>query len=414
MAVSQSGETGTDQEAPAAGTGSVRPLDFSQPTKFTTDMRRHLTSALATFADGLSQELSAQLKCEVEITLGEVTQDIWAAARSRLAADALSVGVQSGAPERALLLSIELPWVLQALECLLGGKAALAPAERNLTEIDWALARSLLDTVVGGLSRTWVELEGPALSRGELDLEGDAGVSAPATEPTLSVRLESTIDGVSSTLSLLMPWAAVEPIAETVRGHHHHHHPVATTVASEGLRSGLSVAQVLLRAEVGSAQMPIERMLKIVPGTVVELSEPAADGVVLFAEEVSVGRGKPGRSGIHKAIKLEASDEPPARADTYAKLGRAELERARAHVESFAGEDSPPILRNIFVRVWAELGRTHMSLGGALELSPGAVVELDQLAEEPVELFANGVCFANGALVVTGEGCWGIQVQALV
>ncbi len=160
--------------------------------------------------------------------------------------------------------------------------------------------------------------------------------------------------------------------------------------------------------------MPIERMLKIVPGGLVELQETAADGVMVYAEEVSVGRGRPGRSGTRKAIKLEASDDPPKRADTYAKLGRAELQRARAHAETADQEDAQGILRNIFVRVWAELGRTHMSLGGALELAAGAVVELDQSAEEPVELFANGVCFASGSLVVTGEGCWGVKVEALV
>jgi flagellar motor switch protein FliM len=326
----------------------------------------------------------------------------------------MAVAVQEGSPDRALLLSVELPWVLQALECLLGGKADQAPAERHLTDIDWVLAKGLLDTVVGGLSKAWVELEGPELTRGELDLEGDAGVSAVASEPTLAVTLQSTIDGISSSLALLLPWTAVEPIADSARGHGHHHALPAAAGSADGLRSGLAVAQVLLRAEVGTVQMPIERMLKIVPGALVELDETAGDGVILYAEEVSVGRGKPGRSGTHKAIKLEASDEPPTRADTYAKLGRAELERARAHAEAIAGEDAQGILRNIFVRVWAELGRTHMSLGGALELTPGAVVELDQGAEEPVELFANGVCFASGVLVVTGEGSWGVNVEALV
>ena len=411
MAVSQSGETGTEEGTPLATGQDVQPLDFSQPTKFTTDMRRRLAGALGSFADSLSQELSAQMKCEVEIALGDVSQDTWAAARSRLATDAIAVGVQSGAPERALLLSVELALVLQALECLLGGRAAQAPAERHLTDVDWSLAKGLFDTVVAGLSRAWTELEGPELRRGELDLEGDAGITAPSGEPTLSVGLRSTIDGVSSSLTLLMPWTAVQPIAEATRAGHHH---MPTSGSSEGLRNGLAVAQVLLRAEVGTVQMPIERMLKIVPGAVVELSETAADGVVLYAEEVSVGRGRPGRSGTRKAIKLEVSDEGPQRAETYAKLGRAELERARAHAEAIAGEDAPGILRNIFVRVWAELGRTHMSLGGALELTAGAVVELDQAAEEPVELFANGVCFASGALVVTGEGAWGVQVGALV
>ena len=184
--------------------------------------------------------------------------------------------------------------------------------------------------------------------------------------------------------------------------------------AAAALREGLAVAQVLLRAEVGSVQMPIEQMLAIVPGSVVELGERSEHGVRLFAEEVSVGRGRPGRSGTRKAIKMQAVDEQPVRAATYAKLGRAELDRARAH----AGADAerrprPSILRSIFVRVWAELGRTHMALGSALELAPGAVVELDQAAERPVELFANGLCFASGSLVVTADGGWGVSVERL-
>ena len=66
------------------------------------------------------------------------------------------------------------------------------------------------------------------------------------------------------------------------------------------------------------------------------------------------------------------------------------------------------------MRVWAELGRTHLPLGRALELAQGALVELDQSADAPVELFANGLCFANGSLVVTAEGVWGVQVAELL
>ncbi len=122
----------------------------------------------------------------------------------------------------------------------------------------------------------------------------------------------------------------------------------------------------------------------------------------LFAEGVLLGRGQPGRSGTRRAIKLHSTSDTPTRADTYAKLGRAELERARAHVDGTReSAEGRAILRSIFVRVWAELGRTHIPLRGAVELAPGAVVELDQAAEAPVELFVNGLCFANGTLVVT-------------
>ena len=264
------------------------------------------------------------------------------------------------------------------------------------------------------LSTTWGEIDGPKLVRGEVDTEGDAGVFTPIGEPTLSVTFRCTIDGSSSAMSLLIPWAAIEPVAESMRGAGGQTHG-ADAQGGEALRRGLAGAQVLLRAEIGSTQMPIEQMLELTPGALVRLARRAEDGVRLFAEEVSLGRGQPGRSGTRRAIKLQSTSEPPARAETYAKLGRAELERARAHVQgTHESPEGRAVLRSIFVLVWAELGRTHLPLGQALELTSGTVVELDQMAEAPVELFANGLCFANGSLVVTGEGEWGVQVDALV
>lgn len=64
------------------------------------------------------------------------------------------------------------------------------------------------------------------------------------------------------------------------------------------------------------------------------------------------------------------------------------------------------------LRVWAELGRTRMPLGRALSLPLGAVVDLDQAADAPVDLFVNGVRFARGHLVVTG-GDWAVRLDEL-
>jgi flagellar motor switch protein FliM len=401
-------------EEQAQDTGRVRALDFSQPTKFTTELRRRIGRAVDPFCDALGAWLSGELRSDVELGLTDIGQHTWAAAKARLPADAIAVDVHAESIERHMLLSVERALVLQALECLLGGDAAHAPSARHLTEIDWVLTRGLLDTIVHELSSAWGELGGPELARGEVDTEGDAGVFTPVGEPTLSVTFRCTIDGLSSAMSLLIPWSAIEPVVESMRGGA----GLPTAADAQGadaLRRGLAGAQVLLRAEIGSVQMPIERMLELVPGALVQFRERSEDGVRLFAEEVSVGRGQPGRSGTRRAIKLVSTGEGASRAETYAKLGRAELERARAHVantrESPEGRE---VLRSIFVRVWAELGRSHIPLGQAIELASGAVVELDQMADSPVELFANGLCFANGSLVVTGEREWGVQVDALV
>jgi flagellar motor switch protein FliN/FliY len=70
-------------------------------------------------------------------------------------------------------------------------------------------------------------------------------------------------------------------------------------------------------------------------------------------------------------------------------------------------------LSEIKLQVWAELGRTNLSLGQALGLPLGSVVELDQTAEAPVDLFVNGLRFAQGHLIVTDDGEWAFQCDAV-
>jgi flagellar motor switch protein FliN len=65
------------------------------------------------------------------------------------------------------------------------------------------------------------------------------------------------------------------------------------------------------------------------------------------------------------------------------------------------------------LRVWAELGRTRMPLGRALTMPLGAVIDLDQTADAPVQLFVNGVAFARGHLVVQG-GEWALRIDELL
>jgi flagellar motor switch/type III secretory pathway protein FliN len=63
------------------------------------------------------------------------------------------------------------------------------------------------------------------------------------------------------------------------------------------------------------------------------------------------------------------------------------------------------------LRVWAELGRARMPLGKALSMPLGAVVDLDRGADAPVDLFVNGMRFAQGHLVLTDDGEWAVCVD---
>ena len=65
-------------------------------------------------------------------------------------------------------------------------------------------------------------------------------------------------------------------------------------------------------------------------------------------------------------------------------------------------------VREVTVKLRAELGRTRLSLIQASHLDSGAAVTLDRLVDDPVELFVNGRRFGTGELVSPG-GRWAVR-----
>jgi flagellar motor switch protein FliN/FliY len=71
------------------------------------------------------------------------------------------------------------------------------------------------------------------------------------------------------------------------------------------------------------------------------------------------------------------------------------------------------LMLDIKINLHVELGRTSMNIKEILELGRGTVLELDRLAGEPVDLFANGKLIARGEVVVI-EDNFGLRVTNIV
>jgi flagellar motor switch protein FliN/FliY len=93
------------------------------------------------------------------------------------------------------------------------------------------------------------------------------------------------------------------------------------------------------------------------------------------------------------------------------RMTRALEEQTETHHEGAPLGDA---LRDVRVRVWAELGRTRMPSGRIVELPGGAVVELDREVDEPIDLYADGMRFATGRLVVTDDGSMAIRIEQIL
>jgi flagellar motor switch protein FliN/FliY len=71
------------------------------------------------------------------------------------------------------------------------------------------------------------------------------------------------------------------------------------------------------------------------------------------------------------------------------------------------------ILLDIPVQVTVELGSCNLSMKEILQLAPGSVVQLDKVANAPVDLYVNERLFARGEVVVV-EDHYGIKVTEIV
>lgn len=71
------------------------------------------------------------------------------------------------------------------------------------------------------------------------------------------------------------------------------------------------------------------------------------------------------------------------------------------------------VLYDVEMTLTAELGRTRLPVRQVLELTPGAVLELDRAAGSPADVMVNGRLIARGEVVVIDED-FGIRITEIV
>jgi flagellar motor switch protein FliN/FliY len=88
------------------------------------------------------------------------------------------------------------------------------------------------------------------------------------------------------------------------------------------------------------------------------------------------------------------------------------LEKFTDSPASVARNDIELVL-DIPVQLTVELGRTRVPIKNILQLAQGAVIELDGLAGEPLDVMVNGCLIAQGEVVVVGER-FGIRLTDII
>jgi flagellar motor switch protein FliN/FliY len=127
--------------------------------------------------------------------------------------------------------------------------------------------------------------------------------------------------------------------------------------------------------------------------------EPKAENPATPAPEAAAMAEQALDSAAKAVSNLEQSVSPASPSGEPAPF-QAQVFQNGAKEEPAKGID---LLGDVNLNVKIELGRTRMLVEDVLRLSEGAVVELDKLAGDPVDVFVNDRHIAKGEVLVLND-----------
>lgn len=102
------------------------------------------------------------------------------------------------------------------------------------------------------------------------------------------------------------------------------------------------------------------------------------------------------------AETLKRSQEPPVTSTPSPPIAMPDL--TQLVMNQIKGSNSSiDLLKDVELNVKIELGRTKMFVEDVLKLAEGAVVELDKLAGDPVDILVNERLVARGEVLVLND-----------
>jgi flagellar motor switch protein FliN/FliY len=93
------------------------------------------------------------------------------------------------------------------------------------------------------------------------------------------------------------------------------------------------------------------------------------------------------------------------------RMNRALSEMTTEYTSDYTDGPLSTLVRDVPLRLWAELGRVRMPLARLVGLPPSAVVGVAHEVDEPIDLYVDDMCFAQGRLVVTDDSEWAVRIE---
>ena len=286
---------------------SYKLYNFRRPDKFSKDNLRALRDIHREFSKAISLVLSGYLRMRVEIEIVSVDQLTYEEF-VRSMPSPISVGVFEFEPlSGQILLGISFEVISCIVNRMLGGVGNIEAQTRELTDIEKALAKKVINIIIKSLEDSWnaiIPVTGKFIS---LDDNYQSIQVATAGEIVALLTFEVQISGKHFGLfSLCFPY----PVLETVLGHLSTQHIFQTKglVASNDERmkmiSKINTSNVDLRVQFGQCSITLDDFLQLTEGDIIKLDNKVQDDLIVKVNGEKKFFARPGTMKDKICVKI--------------------------------------------------------------------------------------------------------------
>lgn len=296
-----------DEDAADAYKKGYKLYNFRRPDKFSKDHLRALQDLHREFSRQLSLILTAYLRMRVEIEVvstDQLTYDEFI----RSMPSPMTIGIFELNPlPGQILLGISFDVLSSIVDRMLGGLGLSENRQRELTDIEEALAKKVIEKIVKNLETTWsniVPVHGNIVG---LDNNYQTVQVAASGEIVALITFEMQVAGkYFGLMSLCFPY----PVLETVLGSLSTQHIfqtkgiIATTEDRQKMIQKLNTSNVDISVLFGSTEISLEEFLDLKEGDIIKLDTKLTDDLIVKVNNEKKYFARPGTLNNKISVKI--------------------------------------------------------------------------------------------------------------
>jgi flagellar motor switch protein FliM len=204
------------------------------------------------------------------------------------------------------LMVVESKLVYAVVDTFFGGTGSkdIKITGRDFSSIEIRMTKSVVISALEDLEKAWRPVHAVTTNFVRSEVNPQFAAIVPPSDIVLVILFEIEMEAISGTLTVCLPYAAIEPIIPKLKAQFQSEEMEVDQIWVRRLRAELLTTEIDLVAELGTNIITPEELMKFKVGDTLMLGNDVTDPLTLKVEQIPKYKGFPGVSRGNKAVQL--------------------------------------------------------------------------------------------------------------